>query len=135
MTLQDETGVKLQDDTNRRAQLQRVRKAVLEGDYDTVRKLSTRHLLRRNHRPFIYEVYRQEYLELIERQEYQRAFIYLTKRLKPFESLSRAQGSEDEYEPGTKATATHWSFSRTGQRWQKYGRQNSYNGNHNQQLN
>ena len=25
------------------------------------------------------------------------------------------QGSEDEYEPGTKATATHWSFSRTGQ--------------------
>lgn len=26
------------------------------------------------------------------------------------------QGNEDEYEPGTKATAQHWSFSRTGQR-------------------
>ncbi len=24
------------------------------------------------------------------------------------------QGNEDEYEPGTKATAQHWSFSRTG---------------------
>lgn len=26
-----------------------------------------------------------------------------------------SQGNEDEYEPGTKATAQHWSFSRTGQ--------------------
>jgi hypothetical protein len=25
------------------------------------------------------------------------------------------QGNEDEYEPGTKATAQHWSFSRTGE--------------------
>lgn len=31
-------------------------------------------------------MYKQQYLELLEKQEYQKAFTYLTKRLKPLEA-------------------------------------------------
>jgi COMPASS component SWD3 len=95
--LQDEANVKLRDKAHKHAQVKRMRQAVLDGDWDTVRKLAHKHVLRRNHRSALYLIYRQEYLELIDRHEYQRAFIFLTKRLKPVESQSHVQGVQHEF--------------------------------------
>lgn len=39
-------------------------------------------------------VCRQEYLELIERQEYQKAFAFLNRRLKPMESTAASTPNE-----------------------------------------
>jgi COMPASS component SWD3 len=95
--LQDEANVKLRDKAHKYAQVKRMRQAMLEGDWDSVRKLANKHVLRRNHRSALYLIYRQEYLELIDRHEYQRAFIFLTKRLKPVESQSHVLGVEHEF--------------------------------------
>jgi hypothetical protein len=37
---------------------------------------------------FLYAVCKQEYFELIDRQEYQKAFTFLTTHLKPLEKIS-----------------------------------------------
>ena len=42
---------------------------------------------------FLYCVYKQQYLELVDRQEYQKAFTYLTKKLKQYEK-TRSQPEE-----------------------------------------
>lgn len=39
----------------------------------------------KNHRSFLYSVYKQQYLEYLERREIQKAFTFLNKRLKPLE--------------------------------------------------
>src|SRR5690349_6915862 len=40
----------------------------------------------RQYRSLLYAIYRQQFLELVDQQEYQKAFTYLTKRLKPLET-------------------------------------------------
>ena len=97
LTVQDEISLKTHMQKKHQAQLRRIHKAIVEGDYDAVRKLATKQLLKKSLRPVLYAVFRQEYLELIERQEYQRAFIFLTKRLKPLENVSRLQGNPREF--------------------------------------
>lgn len=49
-----------------------------------------------NRKTFLYEVTRQQYLELIDRHEYQLAFTVLTKNLKPLEIVSK-QYSDSEF--------------------------------------
>ena len=61
-----------------------VQKAILDGEWAEVEKFCNRSSLR-SMKDFLYCVYKQQYLELVERQKYQKAFTYLTKKLKPFE--------------------------------------------------
>eukprot|EP01052_Picozoa_sp_SAG31_P041731 SAG31_NODE_6409_length_2030_cov_1.370274_2_plen_298_part_00 len=48
----------------------------------------------RGYKGLLYAIYRQQYLELIDRQESQKAFSLLSRRLKPLEGMQR---SEDEF--------------------------------------
>eukprot|EP01117_Protostelium_nocturnum_P019685 TRINITY_DN859_c0_g1_i1.p1 TRINITY_DN859_c0_g1~~TRINITY_DN859_c0_g1_i1.p1 ORF type:complete len:491 (-),score=81.12 TRINITY_DN859_c0_g1_i1:1125-2597(-) len=56
-----------------------------EGDWNEVEKLCTKYAFK-NFKSFLYVVYKQKYFELIEKQEYQKAYNYLIERLKPLES-------------------------------------------------
>ncbi|CAN0283048.1 unnamed protein product, partial [Ectocarpus sp. 8 AP-2014] len=71
VVIQDEANMKTAEQQARRAQGSRLRKATLEGDWSAVISLITKNLSRLHQKRFYYAVYRQEYLELIERQEYQ----------------------------------------------------------------
>lgn len=93
MTTQDEANVKIYEELEQRVQLKAMRKAILEGDWNEVEKLLTKNMFK-NQKAFMYAVYKQQYLELLEKQEYQRAFTHLTKRLKP---LERYAGSPEEF--------------------------------------
>ena len=44
---------------------------------------------------FLYAAYREQFIELIEAQEYQKAFTHLTKRLKPLEAWAQAAGTSN----------------------------------------
>ncbi|CAO3687778.1 unnamed protein product [Umbelopsis vinacea] len=58
----------------------------LDGDWSEVEKLSSKPIVK-NHRSFLYSLYKQQYLEYIEHREIQKAFAFLNKRLKPLEHL------------------------------------------------
>ncbi|CAN0013597.1 unnamed protein product, partial [Ectocarpus sp. 13 AM-2016] len=73
VVIQDEANMKTAEQQARRAQGSRLRKATLEGDWKVVINLITKNLSRLHQKRFYYAVYRQEYLELIERQEYHEA--------------------------------------------------------------
>ena len=83
LTVQDEANVKLAEQQAQRAQLKRTRKAILEGDWNEVEKQCRRwaedlsKMSSSQQRTFLYAVYRLQYLELIEGQEYQKAFTHL----------------------------------------------------------
>ena len=68
-----------------RADMRRMRGAILDGDWATVEGLCGSDMFKPL-KPFHYAVGRQQYLELIDGHEYQKAFALLTKRLKPLES-------------------------------------------------
>ncbi|KAI9323883.1 WD40-repeat-containing domain protein [Dichotomocladium elegans] len=84
--LYDETNVKWKEREERTIEVKRLRKAILDGDWQEVEKLCSKPLVK-NHRSFLYSVYKQQYLEYIERREIQKAFTFLNKRLKPLEHL------------------------------------------------
>jgi TPR1-like, CTLH-containing domain len=63
------------------------------GDWHEVEKLCTKSLSK-NHKALLYVIYRQQYLEMIDRQEFQMAFSFLNKRLK---ALERKQQHEREF--------------------------------------
>lgn len=88
-TIQDEANVKVLGKAQDREALRRMRKAILEGDWDLVAKLLHKHLRRfHSQQGFLYAVCKQEYLELIDRQEFQKAFTFLTTHLKPLERIA-----------------------------------------------
>eukprot|EP00004_Rigifila_ramosa_P020461 TRINITY_DN5305_c0_g1_i1.p1 TRINITY_DN5305_c0_g1~~TRINITY_DN5305_c0_g1_i1.p1 ORF type:complete len:658 (+),score=115.67 TRINITY_DN5305_c0_g1_i1:278-1975(+) len=62
-----------------------MRQAILEGDWSETEKLLSRTLFR-NEKQLQYCIYQQQFFELIEKHEFQRAFNLLTKRLKPLEA-------------------------------------------------
>ncbi|KAL6070987.1 WD40 repeat-containing protein SMU1 [Balamuthia mandrillaris] len=84
LTLQDETNVKLSEKLHDRSHFKDIRRAITEGDWAEVEKLCTKQTFR-NHKSFLYAVHKQQYLELLEKQEFQKAFTFLNKRLKPYE--------------------------------------------------
>ena len=87
MTIQDEANVKLVEHKAQRTQLKRMHNAILEGDWIEVEKVATK-AVAHNHKSFLYAMHRQQFLELIEGGEYQKAFTHLTKRLKPLEACA-----------------------------------------------
>lgn len=78
-------GVKAAMAAATRADIRRMRGAILDGDWATVESLCGSEVFK-TLKPFHYAVGRQQYLELIDGHEYQKAFALLTKRLKPLES-------------------------------------------------
>ena len=70
----------------------KVKKAILEGDWAEVEKFCNKSTIK-SMKNFLYCVYKQQYLELVDRQEYQKAFTYLTKKLKQYEK-TRSQPEE-----------------------------------------
>ena len=84
LTMQDETNVKLVEQQTQRNLFKRMRKAILEGDWVEVDKLCGKMAFQQQ-KAFLYAAYRAQFVELIEAQEYQKAFTHLQKRLKPLE--------------------------------------------------
>ncbi|KAI8579143.1 hypothetical protein K450DRAFT_242969 [Umbelopsis ramanniana AG] len=84
--VQDEANVKWKEREERGIEAKRLKQAILDGDWSEVEKLSTKPIVK-NHRSFLYSLYKQQYLEYIEHREIQKAFSFLNKRLKPLEHL------------------------------------------------
>ncbi|KAJ3121100.1 hypothetical protein HK098_003971 [Nowakowskiella sp. JEL0407] len=98
--LQDEANLKAADLRDSLADIKKIKKAILEGDWPEIDRIilkpsssvspsqqSTQQLLK-NYKSFLYSVYRQQYLEYIDHHETQKAFTHLNKRLKPLEHLA-----------------------------------------------
>ncbi|CAG8520389.1 6639_t:CDS:10 [Dentiscutata erythropus] len=86
MTIYDEANVNWHEKEERVVEVNRLKKAILDGDWAEVDKLCAKPLVK-NSKSFMYAVYKQQYLEYIEYQEIQKAFTFLNKRLKPLEHL------------------------------------------------
>lgn len=85
MVIQDEANVKAKNVASKRSQMRRMKRAILDGDWSEVERLLSRTTFR-NLTAFQYAVHRQQYLELIEAQERQKAFSILQNRLRELES-------------------------------------------------
>eukprot|EP01094_Clydonella_sp_ATCC50884_P029339 TRINITY_DN9159_c0_g1_i2.p1 TRINITY_DN9159_c0_g1~~TRINITY_DN9159_c0_g1_i2.p1 ORF type:complete len:598 (+),score=111.99 TRINITY_DN9159_c0_g1_i2:64-1857(+) len=90
-TLEDEARVRLAAKVKERSLIHRMKNAILEGDWKEVASLSKKELFK-NRRAFLYAVYKQQYMELLDAKEYQLAYTHLTKKLKPLESLESHPG-------------------------------------------
>lgn len=84
LILNDEANVKWREKEESIAETKRLKKFILEGDWNEVDKLIARPRFK-NHKAFLYSVYKVQFLELIENREIQKAFTLLNKRLKPLE--------------------------------------------------
>ena len=80
LTLQDEANVKTKERLNKMALFKRLRKAILDGEWPEVEKLCTRAAFR-SYKSLLYAIYKQQYLELIDKQESQKAFTLLVDQL------------------------------------------------------
>lgn len=86
LIVQDEANLKLKNTSNKRSQLRRIKRAIMSGEWTEVENmLSQRGVLFKHQNQFLYAVYRQQYLELIDSQSTQQALTLLTKQLKPLE--------------------------------------------------
>ncbi|KAJ2773346.1 hypothetical protein IWQ57_001335, partial [Coemansia nantahalensis] len=91
VTLYDEANVKQQRENNYISDVVRLRAAVLDGEWGEVdRVCASAYLKDKKH--ILYKVYKQQYLELIEDNESQKAFATLNKHLKPLEAQQSFQG-------------------------------------------
>eukprot|EP00741_Cyanophora_paradoxa_P003408 tig00000704_g3311.t1 len=86
MTIQDEANVSFKESQEKRALIKRMRKLILAGDWPELERICTKQNFK-HFKVVLYAAYKQQFLELIEAQEYQKALSMLTKRLKPLESL------------------------------------------------
>ncbi|RHY33958.1 hypothetical protein DYB32_001240 [Aphanomyces invadans] len=101
-TILDEANVKLMEKHQEREMVRKISKSIKEGDWDLVAKMIHKNSNLRKVKfhtqqglGFLYAVCKEEYLELIDRQEYQKAFTYLTTHLKPMEKISGRQEFKD----------------------------------------
>eukprot|EP00698_Gefionella_okellyi_P005108 TRINITY_DN14689_c0_g1_i1.p1 TRINITY_DN14689_c0_g1~~TRINITY_DN14689_c0_g1_i1.p1 ORF type:complete len:564 (-),score=73.00 TRINITY_DN14689_c0_g1_i1:15-1637(-) len=86
VTLLDEANIKRRQDARTRELTASMKRAILEGNWEEVDQLCSKNQFR-NRKSFLYAVCKQQFLELIERQEHQLAFDLLTRRLKPLEDM------------------------------------------------
>eukprot|EP00899_Mesostigma_viride_P000063 jgi/Mesvir1/10057/Mv12126-RA.1 len=89
VTIQDEANVKAGEEASKRSRVRRLKNAVLEGEWAEVEKICANHTFK-NQKSFLYSLYKQQFLELIDQMEYEKAFTLLTKRLKPLEGREAA---------------------------------------------
>eukprot|EP00808_Paulinella_micropora_P014270 g79016.t1 len=93
LVLRDEANINFEDQSRHTVRIQSICRAVAEGDWSGAEKQCSKTTLKGNYKHVLYALYKQQYLEMIDKQEYQKAFTFLNKRLKPFENLHK-QGSE-----------------------------------------
>ncbi|KAJ2520744.1 hypothetical protein H4217_001845 [Coemansia sp. RSA 1939] len=91
VTLYDEANVKQQQENNYISDVVRLRAAILDGEWDEADRICASAYLK-DKKHILYSVYKQQYLELIDDNESQKAFTTLTKHLKPLESQQAFQG-------------------------------------------
>ncbi|XXQ34984.1 WD40 repeat-containing protein SMU1 [Plasmodiophora brassicae] len=94
LTVQDETNVKIAESAQRRARIRRLQSSICAGEWSEVESLCQKIPFSLS-KCLLYATYKQQYLELIDRQEYQKAFSFLTKYLKPFEATADAKEFAD----------------------------------------
>ena len=85
--LQEEADLKIQGSKIPGNEVNKIKTAILDGDWVEVEKLYIKYSFK-NHKSFLYAIYKQGYLELLEKQEYQKVFqfkvcylIYISRRL------------------------------------------------------
>ncbi|KAJ1725153.1 hypothetical protein LPJ53_000649 [Coemansia erecta] len=91
VTLYDEAQVKQHRENNYISDVVRLRSAVLDGEWPEVDRICASDYLR-DKKHILYSVYKQQYLELIDDNESQKAFTILNKHLKPLEAQQSFQG-------------------------------------------
>jgi COMPASS component SWD3 len=69
--LQEEANLKIQSSKIPLLQVNKIKAAILDGDWVEVEKLCIKYSFK-NHKSFLYAIYKQGYLELLEKQEYQK---------------------------------------------------------------
>ncbi|CCU99069.1 unnamed protein product [Malassezia sympodialis ATCC 42132] len=90
--LLEEAGLNLRESEDEKNEKWKLRTCLLgayltltkEGNWAEVEKICAKPFFK-GHKAFLYAIYRQQFLEIIEHREYQKAFTFLTKRLKPLE--------------------------------------------------
>uniref|UniRef100_V5EEU8 WD40 repeat-containing protein SMU1 n=2 Tax=Kalmanozyma brasiliensis (strain GHG001) TaxID=1365824 RepID=V5EEU8_KALBG len=82
--LMEEAGIKRREREEAGLDARKLRGHILEGDWPEVDKLLQKPLVK-NHKAFLYAVYKQQFLEHVEHREFQKGFTFLNKRLKPLE--------------------------------------------------
>lgn len=88
--LQDESNVRLMEKFHDKEMFHRMSKAIQDGNWNLIAKLITKHFKTISaQQGLLYAICKQEYLELIDRQEYQKAFTFLMTHLKPLERVSK----------------------------------------------
>ena len=87
-TLHDEAHVRLRDRLDHHADIRRLRKVILEGDWADFDKLALSRPSIKANKPFLYAVYKQQYLELLHHHDMHKAFQHLIKKLKPLEACA-----------------------------------------------
>mmetsp|Transcript_16887 Transcript_16887/g.43093 ORF Transcript_16887/g.43093 Transcript_16887/m.43093 type:complete len:544 (+) Transcript_16887:126-1757(+) len=91
LTIQDEANIKLAEQAKQNQLFVAMKKAITDGDWPEVERLCSKNPLK-NKSQFLFAARKQQYLELLESQEYQKAFTFLTKRLKPVEPFQTKEG-------------------------------------------
>ncbi|KAI3623991.1 hypothetical protein CBS14141_002419 [Malassezia furfur] len=82
--LLEEAGTKVREHDDAMAEHRKLRNYLLEGNWSEVDKMCSKPFLKQQ-KAFLYAIYKQQYLEHIEHREFQKAFTFLMKRLKPLE--------------------------------------------------
>jgi COMPASS component SWD3 len=86
LTLQSEVKVKHQLENGKFKQLEQLNECILEGKWNEVDVILSKHEFKEQ-RIILYEISKQQYMELIEQGKSQKAFNFLMKRLKPLEDM------------------------------------------------
>jgi hypothetical protein len=77
IALEHETDLRLaREKLHHRHYIKNVKKAIYEGDWSEVERLVLKQPFK-NYRSFLYAAYKQAYLELLEKQEYQKVWFDL----------------------------------------------------------
>jgi COMPASS component SWD3 len=89
LILQDEANVKMKNTSSKRSQLRRIKRAIMSGEWDEVATiLAQKATTFRYQSNFLYAVYKQQFLELIDAQQQEKALHHLSKKLKPLERFA-----------------------------------------------
>lgn len=77
-SLLEEAGIKLREREDGMAEFRKLRTYLLEGNWSEVDKLCSKPLLK-NHKAFLYAIFKQQFLEHIEHREFQKVRSSLTR--------------------------------------------------------
>ena len=98
ITLKDEANININDSLSKLSQLSRIKKLIINGDWSSAEQLLLKLTVNyKNNHPFMYYLYKQEYLELINSQETVRAYEYINKKLKFYEHIANNNNNNEFY--------------------------------------